>query len=50
MNTPEQIEDDLFKPAPKLKNQVYIGEEKSKAITQKDLSLKRLDESFNKHI
>ena len=50
MNTPEQIEDDLFKPAPKLKNQVYIGEEKSKAITHKDLSLKRLDESFNKHI
>lgn len=33
-----------------LKNQVYIGEEKNQAITHKDLSLKRLDESFNKHI
>lgn len=50
MNTPEQIEDELFKPVPELKNQIYIGEEKSKAITHKDLSLKRLDESFNKHI
>ena len=29
---------------------MYVGEEKSKAITHKDLSLKRLDESFNKHI
>lgn len=33
-----------------LQNQVYIGEEKNKAIAHKDISLKRLDESFNKHI
>lgn len=33
-----------------LKNQIYMGEERNKAITHKELSLKRLDESFNKHI
>nr|DAJ80857.1 MAG TPA: PemK-like protein [Bacteriophage sp.] len=31
-------------------NQKELIEEKSKAISHKDLSLKRLDESFNKHI
>ena len=33
-----------------LKNQIYFGEERNKAITHKNLSLKRLDDSFNKHI
>lgn len=33
-----------------IKNQMMIGEEKSEAIAHKNLSLKRLDISFNKHI
>ena len=44
----ENINKNKFEPI--LKNQVFIGEERSKAIAHKDLSLKRLDESFNKHI
>lgn len=48
----ELQENNIIKKQPEsiLKNQIYIGEEKSKAIAHKDLSLKRLDESFNKHI
>lgn len=33
-----------------LEDNLCISEEKSKVISHKDLSLKRLDESFNKHI
>ena len=48
----KQLQEDINKNKTELifKNQISTGEEKSKAITHKDLSLRRLDDSFNKHI